>query len=119
MKPFLLAMLGGVVYYIDKEGRLSSLREEGSVVEYETPLDAADICAGIGGCGNYRIFIADRAEPSLKVFDPLNHHLVTLASLPAVPLGIAKEECTIVVAVEGALLIFDLKRLEFVERRPL
>ncbi|WP_457598081.1 hypothetical protein [Hydrogenimonas sp.] len=112
-----VALLGGVVYFIDAQKRLCSLQEEGIVVEYEEPLEAAAICAGIGGCGNYRLFIADTAGPSLKVFDPLNRRMVTLAALPAAPLGIAKEECTIVVALEDSLWIYDLKKLEPTGRR--
>ncbi len=114
-----VALLGGVVYYIDARKRLCSLREGECLVEYGEPLEAAGICAGVGGCGNHRIFIADRATPSLKVFDPLSRRLDTLAILPSEPLGIAKEDCTIVVSLAGALWKFDLKTLEPAGRWPL
>ena len=112
MKKLLVAILGGVIYFVDESGRLCSMRENSVEIECDEPMEISGICAGVGGCGNYRIFITDAKDSSLKVFDPLNRRLTTLASLQKVPLSLAKEECTLVIAVEGEILTFDLKELK-------
>ncbi len=104
--------MGGILYYVDEDGALCSLRDGRKAVECEDLKEPAAICAGVGGCGNYRIFIADAGDMGLKVFDPLNRRLDLLATLPGVPGAIAKEECRLVVAVEEAVVEFDLKSLE-------
>ena len=114
MKHLPIALLGGIVYFIGEEGFLYSLREGKRVLECDELVRPAAICAGVGGCGNYRIFIADAEDRGLKVFDPLNRRLDLLATLPETPLGIAKEECRLVVAVEGGIFEFDLKSLKIV-----
>ncbi len=118
MKDTPVALLGGILYYVDEDGALCSLREGRKVVECEDLKEPAAICAGVGGCGNYRIFIADAADMGLKVFDPLNRRLDLLATLPGVPTAIAKEECRLVVAVEAAVVEFDLKSLEITGSYP-
>ncbi len=112
MKKLLVAILGGVIYFVDESGRLCSMREDSVEIECDEPMEISDICTGVGGCGNYRIFIADGKDSTLKAFDPLNKRLFRIAKLPKKPLGIAKEECTLVIAVEGEILTFDLKELK-------
>ncbi len=111
-----IALLGGVLYFVDERGRLCSIKEEGVVTECDEPMEPAAICAGVGGCGNYRIFIADSKDKTLKVFDPLNRRLDTLAGLPGRPSGLAKEECRLAVSLGDEILFFDLKTLQTVER---
>ena len=118
LKHISVALLGDILYYVDKDGVLCSLREGQKVVECEDLKEPAAICAGVGGCGNYRIFIADAEDMGLKVFDPLNRRLDLLATLPGVPTAIAKEECRLVVAVENAIVEFDLKSLEITGSYP-
>ncbi len=114
MKHIPLATLGDSIYFVDAKGRLCSLQEDEMVIECDEPMEPTAICSGIGGCGNYRIFIGDAKEKALKVFDPLNRRLDLLVKLPKVPLGLTKKECELIVSVEGGILKFDLKTLEIV-----
>jgi len=114
-----VALLGGIIYFIDKRGVLCSLRDGKKVTECSDSFEPGAMCAGVGGCGNYRIFIADAADSGLKVFDPLNRRLDLLVTLPGRPAAIAKEECKLVVALENAIVEFDLKSLEIVRSHPL
>ncbi len=116
MNPDSIALLGGILYFVDEKGRLRSVREGGVVTECDEPMAPSAICAGVGGCGNYRIFIADAKDETLKVFDPLNGRLATLLRLPKAPLGLAKEECTLAIALDGEILFFDLKSLKVTQK---
>ena len=124
-QPTDLDWLGDALYVADAEG--SALR----VVEYgrvETPIgwdlftfgDADGIgeavrlqhpeglCAGVGGCGNYRIFIADTYNDKLKVFDPLTARVTTLAEGLMHPTGVTKLGCALYITDAIGLVRYDL-----------
>ncbi|MCF6201160.1 MAG: hypothetical protein L3J42_03390 [Hydrogenimonas sp.] len=116
MKNCSVALLGEVLYFVDKEGRLNSFKDGALTIECSEPMDVVDICAGVGGCGNYRIFIADAKDMTIKVFDPLNRRLATLLKLQKRPESLAKEECTLAIGLKSEILLFDLKELRVKER---
>ena len=114
-QPTDLDWLEGVLYVIDAEG--SALRRiEGGRVETPVGWDLftfgdrdgtgeevrlqhpEGLCAGVGGCGNHRLFIADTYNDKIKVYDPLTDRVTTLTDEVRMPTGVAKEGCYLYIA---------------------
>lgn len=129
-QPTDLAWLDEVLYVIDAEGSALRAIEAGRV---ETPVGwdlftfgdndgigeavrlqhPEGICAGIGGCGNQRIFLCDTYNGKVKVFDPLTSRVMTLIDGLRMPTGIAKQECRLYVteAMSKEVVVFDIKTM--------
>ncbi|SFP06809.1 thioredoxin-like domain-containing protein [Hydrogenimonas thermophila] len=73
------------------------------------------LCAGIGGCGNQRIFICDTYNGKVKVYDPLNGRVVTLIDGLNHPTGICKVDCWLYVVERGEDILgrFDISTMEY------
>ena len=115
-QPKDLDWLDDTLYVIDTEG--SSLRsiEYGRVKTLKIRLQHPEaLCAGIGGCGNQRIFICDTYNGKVKVYDPLNGRVITLIEGLNHPTGICKVDCWlyIVERVEGMLGKFNISTMEY------
>ena len=130
-QPTDLAWLGEALYVADAEGSAIRVVAEERV---ETPVGwdlftfgdrdgigeavrlqhPEGLCAGVGGCGNHRIFIADTYNDKVKAFDPLTGRTMTLVDELSMPTGVAKEGCrlAIVDSVESSLVLFDLTTFE-------
>ena len=136
-QPTDLDWLGGALYVADAEGSALRKIEEGRV---ETPVgwdlftfgdrDGAGeearlqhpegLCAGVGGCGNHRIFVADTYNDKIKVFDPLTARTTTLVEGLRMPTGVSKSGCFLYIADDDAeaLARFDISQLTL-ERIPI
>ena len=130
-QPTDLDWLDGVLYVLDAEGSAIRAIEKGRV---ETPVGwdlftygdrdgigeevrlqhPEGLCAGVGGCGNQRIFIADTYNDKVKVFDPLTARVMTLVSKTTMPTGLVKVGCDlwIVDGVADTLLKFDISTMQ-------
>jgi len=73
------------------------------------------VCAGIGGCGNHRIFICDTYNGKVKVYDPLNGRVTTLIEGLHQPTGICKVACWLYVVENGQEHIgrFDIRTMAY------
>ncbi|WP_456452027.1 thioredoxin-like domain-containing protein [Hydrogenimonas sp.] len=114
-QPTDLAWLDGALYVADAEGSALRKIEAGRV---ETPVGwdlftfgdrdgvgeevrlqhPEGLCAGIGGCGNHRIFVADTYNDKVKAYDPLNGRVTTLVTGLAMPTGLSKAGCRLFIA---------------------
>ncbi len=131
-QPTDLDWLDEVLYIIDAEGSALRSIEEGVV---HTPIGwdlftfgdrdgigetvrlqhPEGLCAGIGGCGNHRIFICDTYNDKIKVYDPLNGRVTTLVESVEAPTGICKSECYLYVTELGkeTLFRFDISSMQY------
>jgi thiol-disulfide isomerase/thioredoxin len=136
-QPTDLAWLDGALYVADAEGSALRRIEKGRV---ETPIGwdlftygdsdgvgeevrlqhPEGLCAGVGGCGNHRIFIADTYNGKVKAFDPLTGRVMTLVEGLDAPTGLAKVGCHlyIVDGEEAQIARFDISNFTL-ERIPI
>ncbi len=130
-QPTDLDWLDGVLYVVDAEGSAIRAIENGRV---ETPVGwdlftygdrdgigeavrlqhPEALCAGVGGCGNQRIFVADTYNDKVKVFDPMTARVDTLVTDTTMPTGLVKVGCDlwIVDSVADTLLRFDIAAMK-------
>ena len=130
-QPTDLDWLDGVLYVVDAEGSAIRAIEKGRV---ETPVGwdlltygdrdgigeevrlqhPEGLCAGIGGCGNQRLFVADTYNDKVKVFDPMTARVDTLVTGTTMPTGLVKVGCDlwIVDGVANTLLRFDIAAMK-------
>ncbi|BDY13591.1 hypothetical protein HCR_19030 [Hydrogenimonas cancrithermarum] len=73
------------------------------------------LCAGIGGCGNHRIFLCDTYNDKVKVYDPLNGRVTTLIEGLHLPTGICKSGCFLYVTESGrdTIVRFDISSMQY------
>ncbi|WP_457597740.1 hypothetical protein [Hydrogenimonas sp.] len=134
-QPTDLAWLDGALYVADAEGSALRKVEEGFVA---TPVGwdlftygdrdgvgeavrlqhLEGLCAGVGGCGNHRIFIADTYNDKIKAFDPLNGRVVTVVEGLCRPTGVVKLGCELFIVDREGLAVLDISLLRL-ERRDL
>ncbi|WP_201352761.1 hypothetical protein [Hydrogenimonas urashimensis] len=130
-QPTDLDWLDEALYVIDAEGSALRKIEKGRVetligwdlftfgdrddIGKEARLQHPEgLCAGIGGCGNHRIFIADTYNDKVKVYDPLTGRVTTLLQKAASPTGVVKAGCDLFVVELGQdrLVRFDISTLQ-------
>ena len=131
-QPTDLDWLDEVLYVVDAEGSALRTIVNGRV---ETPIGwdlftfgdrdgigetvrlqhPEGVCAGIGGCGNHRIFICDTYNDKVKVYDPLNGRVTTLMENLHMPTGICKSGCYLFVtdAQKGSVVRFDISTMRY------
>lgn len=70
--------------------------------------------AAEGGCGSFRVFVADTYNGKIKAFDPVGKTLTTVAEGFKEPGGLALSGCTLYVADTAAhrIVALDLKTFE-------
>ncbi|WP_353662135.1 hypothetical protein [Hydrogenimonas sp. SS33] len=129
-QPTDLAWLDEALYVVDAEASALRKIEEGRV---ETPVGwdlftfgdrdgigeevrlqhPEGVCAGVGGCGNHRIFIADTYNDKVKVYDPLTGRVTTLVEKVEEPVGLVKVGCDLFIVQLGRnrILRFDISTL--------
>jgi len=113
-QPIDLDWLNDTLYVIDaKDGALRAI-EYGRIETLCSFQHPEALCAGIGGCGNQRIFICDTFDGEVKVYDPLNGRVITLIEGLNHPTGICKADCWLyVVESEDILGRFDISSMEY------
>jgi hypothetical protein len=129
-QPTDLDWLDDVLYVIDAEGSALRAIENGRVttpigwdlftfgdrdgIGDEVRLQHPEgLCAGVGGCGNHRIFICDTYNGKVKVYDPLNGRVTTLMAGLRDPVGLCKAGCFLYVTELGAASVvrFDISTM--------
>jgi len=129
-QPVDLDWLEDTLYVIDAEGSALRAIENGRVttpigwdlftfgdrdgIGEEVRLQHPEgLCAGVGGCGNHRIFICDTYNGKVKVYDPLNGRVTTLIEGLTDPVGVCKTGCFLYVTELGASQVvrFDISTM--------
>ena len=134
-QPEDVAWLDGALWTVDAEGSALRKIENGRVstpvgwdlftwgdrdgVGEEVLLQHPQgLCAGVGGCGNHRLFIADTYNGKIKAYDPLTGRVMTVAKDLASPVGVAKRGCSLYIALSAHreiarldLATFQLERI--------
>ncbi len=129
-QPSDLDWLEDTLYVIDAEGSALRAIENGRVttpigwdlftfgdrdgIGEEVRLQHPEgLCAGVGGCGNHRIFICDTYNGKVKVYDPLNGRVTTLIEGLTDPVGVCKTGCFLYVTELGASQVvrFDISTM--------
>jgi len=99
--------LSSELYVLDEK---SLWHFENSKKMLDLEIEANSIIAGLGKCGNFRVFIAE--SKNLNVFDPFTKELKTITSLDNEIVDISKFECNIYLITKNDTFIFDLQTFE-------
>ena len=99
-------------YFIDTKSATLRYREGGKE-ETIAKVEAVDLCVGQygDGCGGGRIFLVDKVNKKIKVYEQETHAIMTLVECHEVPYSIVKSGCDLYILSKKSVTKFNISTM--------